>query len=409
MTDTIRAEAKRIRLISFAIIALLIIASLLIWNQPAFAADSTEISYGSWTPNRGMPTISGFKVSVRNNSHLQLSWNPQKVCDGYQVQTCRNVMYYRASKTYVSGGSKGSVVLTCPDTTKRYFARIRGVRKYKGKTYYTKWVPVNTGSRPSVAGIQTLKRKGQLLDVRKHAGIRLTGYNILQGSCSDGKHVYMAFEKRNGDHTGKKKAMIKIVKIRLSDYKIVGISPRGQMLGHANDITYNPYKGQIVVTGAKVDDPYVRIVSPKTLEKTSTHRIALGGDFSDIEAFNAIDFDPASRTYILRSRNYSGWSFILDQNFRVKNAIRCSPYYSGRHVQGSAYKASYYLVPQSWYQSTNKNTITIYDKKGNRLQNITVRMSGEIESVFFAGGSFYGTSYKWVNNQQRAYIIKILM
>ena len=82
----------------------------------------------------------------------------------------------------------------------------------------------------------------------------------------------MAFERRNGDENGNRKARIKIAKVRISDWKLVKVSSKGQKLGHANDLTYNPYKNCLVVTGAKKKDPYVRIVSANTLKKTATKK-----------------------------------------------------------------------------------------------------------------------------------------
>ena len=385
------------------------VSAVMILSGPTgITADAATDSSG-WTPANGMPSITGVKVTVKNGKQLTLKWNAQKACDGYQIQYCRNILYYKTSRKNIRGGAVSSTTLNCPNTSQRYYTRIRGTRTYGGKTYYTRWVPVNTGNKPSTASIQTIVKNGRFLDVQKQGGLALRGYDILQGTCTDGRNLYMAFEKRNGDESGKKRAMIKIVRLRLSDFKITGISPTGQILGHANDITYNPYKNQLVVTGAKVNDPYVRTVSPQTLKRTAAHRIRLGSSFSEVEAFNAIDFDSKTRTYMLRSRMFEGWCFRLDQNFKVQSAVRCYPMYPKRHIQGSTYIAGLYMVPQSWYQSTKQNTITIYNKDGKRMQNIIVKMSGEIESIFFAQGQFYGTVYKRINNQKKAYIIKIFI
>lgn len=257
------------------------------------------------------------------------------------------------------------------------------------------------------AKVNYIRKNGRILDIRAKAGNRLRGYTILQGVCSDGKYLYMAFEKRNGDADGKKRARIKIAKVRIKGWKVVKVSRSGQKLGHANDITYNRHKKYLVVTGAKTNDPYVRLVSPKTLKKIGTKKVRLPRKHSYARAFNAIDYDSKSRTYFIRGRETDGMSFVIDQNFKYKGAANIKSTWTDRHVQSSASTGDYFIVPQSLNQSKDKNTITFFRKTGGAESNIKIPVNGELQAVFYVGNRMYGAVYKKGNNKRKAHLIRI--
>lgn len=378
-------------------------------QDPQDPAQEEPDPYDSWTPEDGLPRMKKVSVSVLNRSQILLTWKPVDVCDGYQVQYAGNILFLRAKKKTVKKAERGDLTISSLKTGGRYYVRIRSFRYCDGKKYTSEWKRVSTKRESADASIQYARRGKRLVDVRRQAGSRLSGYDIAQGTCSDGKYLYMAFEKRNGDDNGSGRARIKIAKVRIAGWKLVKVSPSGQKLGHANDITYNKHKRYLVVTGAKTNDPYVRIVSPKTLKKTGGKRIRLNRKNRDVKAFNAIAYDPKTRTYLIRSRFYGARSFVLDQSFRQKSMSIMSTAWPSRHVQSCTIARGHLILTQSWNQSKTKNTLTIFDSSGKRLQNIRLKLSGELESVFMIGRELYATVHKKLNGYKTGYIFRILL
>ena len=371
-------------------------------------ADSEEIQ-PEWTPEDGLPAVKSLKVTVLNSSQILVNWASNECFEGYQVQYARNVLFLSAKKAAVKGTDVNNLTLSGLKTSKRWYVRIRGYRKYEGQKYYGDWIWKKTKKPAADVSIRFMKSGGRKADIRRQAGKRLKKYDIAQGACSDGKFLYMAFEYRRGDSNGSGKARIKIAKVRISNWKLVKVSPSGQKLGHANDITYNPDRKILVVTGAKKKDPYVRLVSPKTLKKTGTKKVRLTRKYKDVKAFNGIDYDRANHCYYIRSRLCGGKSFTLDQNFKMLDASVIYTVFPTRHVQGVITSGDNVLIPQSWYQSSGKNTLTIFTRSGAALQTVKIKVTGELESIFFIGKKLYATVHKKFKGTKKAYIFQVLL
>lgn len=360
-----------------------------------------------WAPGDPILAPEGVSVAVLNSSQLLLVWNAAIGCAGYEVEYAKNALFLFDRKVSIDDPAGTDLTLQGLTTSSKYFVRIRSVYTAEGRDYYSDWVRVSTSKASAQASIRFVKKNGKKFDVRKQAGKKLKKYTIAQGCCSDGTYIYMAFERRNGDSNGKKKARIKIAKVRISDWKLVKVSPKGMKLGHANDLTYNPYKKYLVVTGAKTKDPYVRIVSPKSLKKTGTKKVRLSSAHKRVKAFNSIDFDAASRTYMIRSRNYGGLTFTLDESFREKGARTILTTWASRHVQSCTTSGGNLILTQSWHQSSTKNTLTIFDQAGRKLQDIKIKMKGELESVFMIGGKLYASMHKKLKGYKTGYLFEI--
>ena len=392
--------------------------------EPDTAAEGETSSDGippqpGWTPEMGLPELATPDASILNDSQLLISWTGAEDFDGYQISYAKNALFLRDKKI-----KKEAAEVSSPDnplgadschmtldvnTAKQFYIRVRGYRVYEGDIYYSGWAETHTQGK-SAAGIKYVKDGSGNLDVRKQAWSDLKYFGISQGSCSDGTYVYMCFEFRNGDDNGSGRARIKIAKVRISDWTVVNVSPTGQKLGHANDITWNPDQGYLVVTGAKTNDPYVRLVSPETLKKIGRKKIKLGPDFSYVKAFNAIDYDPETKTYYIRSRFYGSKCFTLDQNFRIISDATMPTVWQTRSVQSCTSLGDYFLLSQSWYQSSSKNSLTIFDKAGTMIQHIKIKVSGELESLFFIGDQLYATVHKHVTSgYMTGFIFRILL
>lgn len=363
----------------------------------------------AWKPGDPVTAPVNLTVTVLNGSQLLLQWDGDPALTGYEVQYARNILFIFASKMTVEAQEANALTLNGLQTSKRYYVRVRAFGEADGERCDSEWIRVSTSKDSAVANIRFAKKDGKKVDVRKQAKKKLKHYDIAQGCCSDGKYLYMAFERRNGDENGNRKARIKIAKVRISDWKLVKVSSKGQKLGHANDLTYNPYKNCLVVTGAKKKDPYVRIVSANTLKKTATKKVKLGTAYRGVKAFNEIDFDPVSRTYLIRSRNYGGLTFTLNENFSRIDAKRITTTWGSRHVQSCTTTGGCLILTQSLNQSSGKNTLTIFDSAGKKLQDIKIKMKGELESVFMIGEKLFATMHKKMKGYKTAYIFEVLL
>ena len=104
----------------------------------------------------------------------------------------------------------------------------------------------------------TLKRNGSKLELRAAAGQYVGGYDTLQGSCTDGTYAYYVLYNRNVEKC-------KIVKIRLSDNKVIKVS--GVLkIHHGNGLTYNPDQNCLVAVHNTVFPLKLSVINPNTLK-----------------------------------------------------------------------------------------------------------------------------------------------
>ena len=61
-------------------------------------------------------------------------------------------------------------------------------------------------------------------------------------------------------------------------------------------------------------------------------------------------------------------------------------------------------------QGTTSSRTIIYDKAGNMIQHIKLKMKGELESLFFIGDQLYATMHKHVTGSyMTGFIFRILL
>lgn len=382
------------------------------FEEPAVEGDAATgndiLAEPAWTPDDGLPNVTGVTLNIINDTQLVVSWKTAQVFDGYEISYAKNILYLRDKTITVDDPEANNVTIDGLDTTKRYYVRVRGYKEYLGDQLWSDWTSKKTSKSNATASVKFVKANGKKVDVRKQAGSKLNGYTVSQGTCSDGRFLYMCFECRNGDENGSGRARIKIAKVRVSDWKVVKVS--GSLkLGHANDITYNGNRRILVVTGAKTNDPYVRIVDPSSLKKTGKKKIKLDSSYSYVKAYNAIDYDPESHTYYIRSRSYGGLCFTLGEDFRMID-YSVVPSDTSRYVQSCATLGDHFILTQSKEQSSSKNSITIFEKAGKKLQEIKIKLTGELESIFMIGNELYATVHKHVGKSYKTgYILRILL
>jgi DNA-binding beta-propeller fold protein YncE len=169
-----------------------------------------------------------------------------------------------------------------------------------------------------------------------------------------------------------------IAKVDLDTKQVVKYSKKLQM-DHANDMTYDPVKKQIVVVNML--DNLVSIIDPETLTLTEQKALPYG-------TWGVGYIDGAGQYAFLAYGSPSGL-VIADGNF---NPVRSSALAdtTGYVGQGMDANAEYAYVPLSPQSGTKDNIIQIFEiKSGKFIGKITVNTTMESESMFHVGEDFY--------------------
>lgn len=239
--------------------------------------------------------------------------------------------------------------------------------------------------------IHYLSKGGKRFNIRASAGDKLKHFTVPQGACSDGKYIYVVFER-------KKPHACKIVKIRMSDLKIVKVS-KPLHVGHGNDITY--HNGCLYITYSK-GKSIVSVVNAKSLKKSGTVSPATKSK----HYYNAIcRLVNGFMLRVMGGKNLLKISggFANPKWYKTKNSYTTS--------QGMDFNGKYLVRAYSKLQSKDKNYIVRYNIKGKQLKRTRLKLTGEFESVFFVNNTLYGVVYRKrkVNGKKtyKAFIFRI--
>lgn len=371
-------------------------------NGNAFISDPSDVATGIWDQVPELANVTKGSI-VTNTTGMNLTWGTVPYADGYEIEYAKDVLYLGSKVVTVKGGNVSSKSITLPDAS-QYYARIRAYMDFGNKRYVSsEWMNFTTAVKTVTAKVSFLENtSGNNLDVRKQAWNAFKKYSIGQGSCTDGTYIYMCFEYRNGDDVGNKDARIRIAKVDIATKKLVKYS--GSLkLGHANDITYNSKEKTLVITGAKFSDPYLRVVDADTLKLKKTVKVNIKNGTSTLSAMNGISYNEADNTYTVRGRSYIKSngnevtdvtkSYVLNSSFELIKTVTIKRVYD-TDTQGIETVGDNVLFAQSEGQTSDKNTIAIFDKAGKALQNIKLSVKGELESIFQIGKNLYGTLHK---------------
>ena len=226
--------------------------------------------------------------------------------------------------------------------------------------------------------VSYIRKDGARLDVRKQAGKRLNMFTVTQGACSDGKYIYMAFERKK---SSRHQRAVKIVKLDPRSWKVVRIS--GVLkIGHANDMTYR--EGNLYIThsaGKRV----IHCVDAVTLKKKDDIRVI---------SHKALFFNGIARYgkgYVLRSMIGIGM-IITDGSFRAIHFFNAD----GGHPTSQSMEQKNEVLYRTYsvLQSEDKNFLVTFDMDGNKLKDEKVLLRGELEACFMHRGQLWFTSYR---------------
>lgn len=221
------------------------------------------------------------------------------------------------------------------------------------------------------------------MEIREHVGKAVKDYKVTQGACTDGKYIYMVFER-------KKTSRVKIVKLKASDLSVVKVS-KALNLGHGNDLCYRD--GILYVTHSGTSAKIHR-VDAKTLKKLDDVKVSEPGGYNGITVYKD--------GFILRKME-GRYFYITDKNFKVKKKAHQTK--SFKESQGICYdpKTDRIYRGSSLAQSKS-NYVSVYKTDGTYVKHIHLDKKCELEGVYVLDGKLYCTYYKkYIKKKKKHY------
>lgn len=192
-------------------------------------------------------------------------------------------------------------------------------------------------------------------------------YKIGQGAASDGTYAYFAL--RNSSDTGSV-----ICKYRLDDGTFVAKSDVLD-LGHANDMTFDTAKNQLVVAHGQSEGKILTIVDPDTLKFIKDVNITHGS--------GAITYSVKRGSYAISQ----GGSTLHMLTADLKHTVSYSRITgTGYTAQGMGSDEDYIYFPMS---GSKDNILQVYDWDGNYATTITIPIDMESESLYWVNDTYY--------------------
>lgn len=199
------------------------------------------------------------------------------------------------------------------------------------------------------------------------------GFTAAQGSATDGEYAYVIMKDSSGT-----REVDRVVKIDMATWEVV-LESETMPLDHANDMTYDPVKKQLVVTN--MYDNLISIINPEDLTLIEQKKLSHGT--------YGTGYIEATNQYAFLGYGSVGGLVITDADFGV---IRSSPLASAPNYigQGMDADAKYAYVPLSPGTGKSDNIIQIYDiATGEYLGIATLETTMESESIFHYGNDYY--------------------
>ncbi len=325
---------------------------------------------------------------------VMFKWGNIEGETGYQVSrtTSRNKIYIVSTiKSKTAASKKMNAELY-----KGYYYRVRAYAVYNGERVYGPWsdrmlYKLNDQYYPKSV---RLTKNNSPLDVRIEAGQKLYGYDIFQGSCTDGTYGYYILYNKSAEKC-------KIAKLRLSDNKVVKTS-KVLEVHHGNDLTYNSKTNKVMAVHMTEKSKTIAVINPKTLklEKNITVEIptilpgATLKKMKKITGFNAIAYDSKSDSYVLRIRNLGDYlitdgdlnpvKYVTPKKKKHKKSV-----YAGLDIINGYIASAQYAGTSNGY-----SLVMLHDWSGKYIGTMNIRKTYELESVFNVNGKVYAAFYR---------------
>lgn len=197
-----------------------------------------------------------------------------------------------------------------------------------------------------------------------------------QGGCTDGTYNYQVLLQKDSTN-GEKNNIVRIVKTDMKTGKKVAVS-EDLSLNHANDLTYNPKRNELIVVHNAPYRKRISFVDPDTLTVTGTKDLSMN--------IYCISYNEKRDQYVVGLSG--GQSFtILNSDFErvVSGSYSPTSRTEGYVTQGMETDDSYiYFV---LYKS---NVITVYDWSGKFVSLIELDVGNiEPENIFIYNDEIY--------------------
>lgn len=195
-------------------------------------------------------------------------------------------------------------------------------------------------------------------------------YSSAQGSCSDGKYLYLMMNNNNSSNY-----LSSLHKIDLATGKTVQTVDKLDV-GSANDMTYNSKTGQIVIATSEPDKYSIVVMNANTLKVVKDVKINL--------AIYSIAYDAQKNGYWLGISDSYNFAFV-DASFKQVGST-----YTGNNT-GYTKQSTECANGVIYFLHSNQNAIVIYENDGSFATTSTLSSinSASAQSICYANGYFY--------------------
>lgn len=243
-----------------------------------------------------------------------------------------------------------------------------------------------------------------------------TGESGIQGSCTDGKYIYIATISKDS-----KPYLSQQTKILIIDLKTREIVKRVNLgkIGHSNALTYNPQNSTIIISTCSPIKNYIYQISTKellNLNRATLNKVYLRDKnnkiMTDKKNISSISYNLGRNEYCMVWSNNR--IVVFDENFKMKRIIELNKELNANNITGQSIycDSSYiYYVCNNMTNGVKKviNYVKVYDYNGKLIRMVTIKNTGaEFESIFANKGIYYIVSNSLeIQNGKNKYYIKI--
>ena len=198
------------------------------------------------------------------------------------------------------------------------------------------------------------------------------GMTVAQGAASDGSYFYFVNRTSNeGKSIVYKYSMSSLQQVAKSEPFYAG---------HCNDMTYDDTRRQLIIAHGQSEGKILTPVDAETLSVQPDVTIGMGS--------GAITYNAFRGQYAI---SQGGSTFyVTDGAFKKILGKTRTDDHSGYTAQGMGSDDSYVYFPMS---GSKDNALVVYDWNGNYVKTLSIPLTIESESMFYAAGNYYVNFY----------------
>lgn len=239
-------------------------------------------------------------------------------------------------------------------------------------------VPKSTLFKEAYAEPQLIARllqRGYSFELRPTLVVECPGegsVKVAQGAASDGQYFY--FVNRTSDESSSI-----VFKYSMSTNSLVAKS-ESFYAGHCNDMTYDNARKQLIIAHGQSEGKILTPVDAADLTVRPNVTITVGS--------GAITYNDYRGKYAI---SQGGSTFyVTDGNYKVEVNKKRTDNHAGYTAQGMGSDDFYVYFPMS---GSTDNGLFTYDWDGNYVKTLSIPLTLESESMFYAAGNYYVNFY----------------